>query len=158
MSVSNNIKTEILSLIHSGYSLDSICKTINKRHKDVGITKSDIVIVAKQAGIQKFGKETKVKQNMNMSNVESMIPNLVNDTEVRGKVRNSIIIILMCIIVLALVLYFSFNLKVMLITMGSLIGIVALLVVFGYFKVIKKNDTLMKIVNSPYTKKGKNKK
>ncbi len=158
MSVSNNIKSEILSLIHSGYSLESICKTINKRHKDTEVTKGDIVVIAKQAGIQKFGKETKVKQNTNYSTIESTVSQLVNDKEVRGKVKNSIITIIICLIVLALVLYFSFGLKVMLITLGSLIGIIALLVLFGYFKVIKKNDSLMKIVNSPYTKKNKKKK
>lgn len=141
--ISKKYQTEVLSLLQMGYSIDSICKVMSKRYKGIEFKSSDLVILAKKMNI-KVGKKDLSKEKLDLNMAKQALPELMKDTDFMGKVKKSIAIIVISLLVLLGVIGYLTNLKTMFICLGVLLVFVFAFLTFCYFKYVRKDKQILR--------------
>lgn len=148
MQITNQQKQEIVGMLHNGYSVDSISRTMSKKYKKQNFAKSDILIISKQAGIKNIGKKDIKKQPLDVKIAEKMVSQVLNDKTSTKNLVSKLIILLFCFIALLGVIWYFTNLKVMLIVCVTIICILVILSLFVYLKFIRKSDKIKKEIRN----------
>ena len=126
-----------------GYSIDSICKVMSKRYKGIEFKSSDLVILAKKMNI-KVGKKDLSKEKLDLKMAKQALPELMKDTDFMGKIKKSIAIIVISLLVLLGVIGYLTNLKTMFICLGVLLVFVFAFLTFCYFKYVRKDKQILR--------------
>lgn len=139
MQISSNVQREIVSLLQQGYSIDSIIKVLSKQYKNIDFKKSDIVILAKKNNIKNIGSKDLSKTKIDLKTAQKMMPTLLENKSLVSEIRNKLIIVGICLLVLLGVIYFLTDIKVTLIVFGILVLLIGAAIGFSYFKFVKPN-------------------
>ena len=142
MRVTNKQKLEIVGLLQNGYSIDSIHKVINKEYKNLNISKSDIIVLAKQYNVKQIGKKDLSKENVNLQVAEQIVSNVLNNEAESKSLKHGIIVVFICLLILFGNISYFVGLKVGFIFLGVIVFILILLSMIVYFKFIKKSSKI----------------
>lgn len=146
MKIRNDIKQEIIGSLRSGFSVDDTLKAITKKHKDLKITKSDIVIIAKQANIKTVSGKNMSKSDKVIKGAEQMLPKVLNDEGNFGKAKNSILVFTFAVLLLLGVLWYWLGIETMLIGLSIIVAIVLVLYLIVYFTIIRKSPKIKDLI------------
>ena len=156
MKLTNSIEKEILNLIRNGYNAESIVLRLSKKYKD--LKKSDVIIVAKKYGINKFGKKDLTTTKGKMKEAENNLAFAMTQKPLVDKIKKTLIGLFVAIVLLLVVIGVIFGIKPFLIGLGIVLGITVILCIISYFKFIKGNKEVSKLVDKELQKGHKKKK
>ena len=151
MKLNKNVETEILNLIKSAYTVDSILLRLSKKYPE--LKKSDILIVARKNGYHNFGKKDLTTTKGKIKDAGDNISAALTYEPMMKKIKNTLIGLTVAIILLLVSLYLMFGLKTFLISLGVVIGILVLLIGIIYFGYVKGNKNLRNQVKKYITDK-----
>ena len=142
MRVTNKQKLEIVGLLQNGYSIDSRHTVINKNYKNLNISKSDILVLAKQYNVKQIGKKDLSKEKVNLQVAEQIVSNVLNNETQSNSLKHGIIVFFICLLILFGAISYFVGLKVGFIVLGVIVSILILLSMIVYFKFIKKSSKI----------------
>ncbi len=151
MQITKSVQQEIIALLMQGYSIKSVIFAMSKKYKNVEFKQSDILILAKRNNI-KVGNRDITKEKVDLKTITDNLPTLLNDKSFMGEIKNKLIILAVCLLVLLGVLYFFTGWKIALGVFGGLVLVAGIAVLILYLKYVKPNKQLQ----SSFKKKGKN--
>ena len=137
--VNKKYQEEVIALLQGGYSISSIAKVMSKKYK-TEIKNSDILILAKQRNIRVGNKDL---EKLNTKDVGKVLPQAVKDEKLVNSVKNKLIILFVCFVVLLGAIYLIGGFKPMLITLGVVLTVLIVGLVIVYFKFIKGNSEII---------------
>ena len=153
MKLNKNVETEILNLIKSAYTVDSILLRLGKKYPD--LKKSDILIVARKNGYHNFGKKDITTTKGKIKDAGDNISVALTYEPMMKKIKNTLIGLLIAVVLLSVCLYLLFGLKAFLITLGVIVGLFLIIVIGIYFGYVRGNKTLHNQVKQYFkNKKG----
>ena len=152
MQISKNIQQELVILLQQGYSIDSICKAMGKKYKNVEFKKSDIFLIAKKNNI-KVGSKDLTKEKIDLNTAKNMMPELLKNNDLMGQVKSKLILVFVCILVLLGVIGFLVNWKIALYVGIGVLVLIGIAVGISYFKFVKPNKAVRDAVKSNLRKK-----
>lgn len=151
MKLNKNVETEILNLIKSAYTVDSILLRLGKKYPD--LKKSDILIVARKNGYHNFGKKDITTTKGKIKDAGDNISVALTYEPMMKKIKNTLIGLLIAVVLLSVCLYLLFGLKAFLITLGVIVGLFLIIVIGIYFGYVRGNKTLHNQVKQYFNKK-----
>ena len=152
MQISKNIQQELVILLQQGYSIDSICKAMGKKYKNVEFKKSDIFLIAKKNNI-KVGSKDLTKEKIDLNTAKNMMPELLKNNDLMGQVKSKLILVFVCILVLLGVIGFLVDWKIALYVGIGVLVLIGIAVGISYFKFVKPNKAVRDAVKSNLRKK-----
>ena len=138
MNISKGMQQEIIILLQQGFSANSICEVMKKKHKNVNLKSSDIIILAKKNNI-KMGNKDITKEKIDLKSVKNMMPQMLDNKDMMKEVKGKIALIVVCLFALLGVVGFLTDWMVALYIFIGLIVIFAFAVGVSYFKFVKPN-------------------
>ena len=144
MRVSKQEQEEIIALVREGYTLNSICVIMKNKTNGKEISQGDIVLISKKAGIKTFGKKEFNTKNA----IKENLPNIAKDIEMMSKVKKTLIIISLCLLVLIGIIGYLWGIRPMIITACVVLLLITVCILFCYFSFIKGNRALKTAVQS----------
>jgi hypothetical protein len=147
MQISKNIQQELVILLQQGYSIDSICKAMGKKYKNVEFKKSDIFLIAKKNNI-KVGSNDLTKEKIDLNTAKNMMPELLKNNDLMGQVKSKLILVFVCILVLLGAIGFLAGWKIALYVGIGVLVLIGIAVGISYFKFVKPNKAVRDAVKS----------
>lgn len=142
--INKKYQNEIVSCLQLGYSIPSICKVMSKKYKGVEFKSSDIIILAKQRNIQ-VGKKDLSKEKIDFKTAEKMLPTILEDSAMMGKIKKSILIIILCFVVLMGVIWYLAGIKPMLITLAICAVVFGGIFAYIYFTYVRNGKSAQSV-------------
>ena len=152
MQISKNIQQELVILLQQGYSIDSVCKAMSKKYKNVEFKKSDVFLIAKKNNI-KVGSKDLTKEKIDLNTAKNMMPELLKNNDIMSQVKSKLILVLICILVLIGVVGFLAGWKIALYMGIGVFVLIGIAVGISYFKFVKPNKAVRDAVKSNLRKK-----
>ena len=152
MQISKNIQQELVILLQQGYSIDSVCKAMSKKYKNVEFKKSDVFLIAKKNNI-KVGSKDLTKEKIDLNTAKNMMPELLKNNDIMSQVKSKLILVLVCILVLLAVTGFLAGWKIALYIGIGVFVLIGIAVGISYFKFVKPNKAVRDAVKSNLRKK-----
>ena len=140
MKLNKSVETEILNLIKSAYTVDSILLRLGKKYPE--LKKSDILIVARKNGYHNFGKKDLTTTKGKIKDAGDNISVALTYEPMMKKIKTTLIGLTIAVVLLLVSLYLMFGLKTFLISLGVVVGILVILIGIIYFGYVKGNKNL----------------
>ena len=152
MQIPKNVQQELVILLQQGYSIDSICKAMGKKYKNVEFKKSDIFLIAKKNNI-KVGSKDLTKEKIDLNTAKNMMPDLLKNNDLMGQIKSKLILVFVCILVLLGAIGFLAGWKIALYVGIGVLVLIGIAVGISYFKFVKPNKAVRDAVKSNLRKK-----
>lgn len=155
ISLSAEQKKDLLTVLSNGYSANSALIVMNQKYPKLNLKVMDIIVLSKSLGIKNIGNKDITKEDINSDMLGSALPNVLNDNTMMSKIKNSLLIILLCLIALVVAIGLFTSWKISLIVGGCLFILIAVVIFILYCKFVKGNDMLKGLIKEKISKRKK---
>lgn len=141
MKIGKQQEKEVINLLHMGYSSKSIIAVMKRKYK-LQLTNGEIIVIAKKMGIRKIGNKDANSLKDKMENISYSLPTILDNETYKTKLKKNLILILLCLIILFVCIYFLGGLKIFLISLSVFGVIIISLITLVYLKFVYKNKSI----------------
>ena len=155
ISLNAEQKKDLFTVLSNGYSANSALIVMNQKYPNLNLKVMDIIVLSKSMGIRNIGNKDITKEDINSDMIGNALPNVLNDNTMMSKIKNSLLIILLCLIAVVVAIGLFTNWKISLIVGGCLLSIIIVAIILLYCKFVKGNDMIKGLIKEKVIKNKK---